>query len=392
MQTLKRNTTISVAKGIAIILMVIGHSDCPGGLGAFIYEFHMPLFFITAGYFFSLKYLDDEMTFIKKRVKGLYVPFVKWATFFLLIHNLLFRIGIMNEQYGNGSGGVTHPYSWHQIEQSFWNIVTAMGGYDQFMCGAFWFFRGLLVASILYLILYKLWVSFFRKVGKRSFVFRRFGSEWLNGRIYTIAAIAVCVTILLLCAWKTSEGLWITTLVQGGYRDMTGVFFFGCGFLFRRYERLFDNRLWAIPVCFVVVLVFSIYFRAGMSWRGSYTQFLSLPIPALCGFWLTYLISQLIDRRETVLKRMLVFFGDNTLYVFIFHIISFKVVSVIKIVYYGLDWGQIGCHMVIHKYAQDDLFWIAYTIAGVGIPMIWIYYYRKLKSKMKRAAVSDIHS
>ena len=50
-----RNTTISIAKGIAIILMVIAHAEAPGWLCQFIFEFHMPLFFITAGFFFSKK-------------------------------------------------------------------------------------------------------------------------------------------------------------------------------------------------------------------------------------------------------------------------------------------------------------------------------------------------
>lgn len=66
-----RNTTISICKAIGIILMVIGHTEGTGWLGSFLYEFHMPLFFITAGYFFSLKYLDDEATFVKKRFKSL---------------------------------------------------------------------------------------------------------------------------------------------------------------------------------------------------------------------------------------------------------------------------------------------------------------------------------
>ena len=48
-----RNTTISIAKGIAIILMVIAHAEAPGWLCKFIFEFHMPLFFITAGFFSS---------------------------------------------------------------------------------------------------------------------------------------------------------------------------------------------------------------------------------------------------------------------------------------------------------------------------------------------------
>ena len=152
---MKRDSVISIAKGIAIILMVIGHAEAPELLTNFIYTFHMPLFFIAAGYFFNRKYLSDPWTFISKRIKGLYFPFVKWSMIFLLLHNLWFHFGILNEQYGNWTGGVTHPYTIHNALQRAVLIVTGMSGYDEFMAGAFWFFRGLFVASILFLLIYK---------------------------------------------------------------------------------------------------------------------------------------------------------------------------------------------------------------------------------------------
>ena len=37
---MKRDSSISICKGLAIILMVIGHAEAPGALSAFIYEFH----------------------------------------------------------------------------------------------------------------------------------------------------------------------------------------------------------------------------------------------------------------------------------------------------------------------------------------------------------------
>ena len=369
---MNRDTVISIAKGIAIILMVVAHAEAPGWLCKFIFEFHMPLFFITAGYFFSLKYLNDEATFVKKRVKGLYWPFVKWSVFFLIIHNWMFDIGILNERFGNETGGVTHPYTWHQIQKNLWHIFTAMGGYDQFLCGAFWFFRGLFVASILYLIIYKV-------------VLHVLPEKRANAAPYLI-----CIIMLLLCAWKTYEGLKIVTLVQGGYRDLMGCFFFGCGFIFRQYAsqyRQFIVRhyaaLWTTILFAVIVFLFSKYLTANMNWRSTFVQFLSLPIPALLGFLMTYNISLWLDRHEGRLKRFLVYTGDNTLNIFIFHIVAYKVVSLLKIWYYGLDIRQIGCHMVIHEYSQQDLFWILYTIAGVGLPLGCTWLSRKIKERVR---------
>jgi fucose 4-O-acetylase-like acetyltransferase len=80
----KRNTVISICKGLAIILMVIGHAEAPDLLTRIIYTFHMPLFFITAGYFFSARNADEPWKFCARRFKGLYIPFLKWSLFFLL--------------------------------------------------------------------------------------------------------------------------------------------------------------------------------------------------------------------------------------------------------------------------------------------------------------------
>lgn len=377
---MQRNTIISICKALAIILMVIGHADAPDAINGFLYEFHMPVFFITAGYFFSLRYLTDEVTFVKKRFKGLYVPFLKWAVFFLIIHNWMFDLGILNEQYGNWSGGVTHPYSWHQMQQNLWNMVTAMGGYDQFLCGAFWFFRGLLVASIAYLIIYK-------------------GIDYLIGRSARLASkrellapVGVCVLMLLLGAWKTYEGLRIITLIQGGYREIMGTFFFGIGFLFRKYERHYKVTWW-LTVCFaVIVYLFSHYLTANMNWRSSFVQFLSLPVPAILGFLMTYNIATWLNRHEGTVKNFLVFCGDNTLPIFVFHIISYKLVSLVKIWYYDLDFAQIGCHMVIHEHAKDDLFWIPYTIVGVGVPLAVTWGLQRLKkARQTPSAASEAH-
>ena len=375
---MKRNTVISLCKGIAIILMVTAHAEAPGWLCKFIFEFHMPLFFITAGYFFSLKYLNDEATFVKKRVKGLYWPFVKWSVFFLIIHNWMFDLGILNERFGNEMGGVTHPYTWHQIQQNLWNIVTAMGGYDQFLCGAFWFFRGLFVASILYLIIYKLVLHV------------------LPLRAALAAPYIICMIMLLLCGWKTCEGLKIVTLVQGGYRDLMGCFFFGCGFIFRQYDDRYRKwvsngytALWSTLLFAVIVFGFSKYLTANMNWRSTFVQFLSLPVPALLGFLMTYNVSLWLDRHEGPLKRFLVYTGDHTLNIFIFHIVAYKVVSLIKIWYYDLDIHQIGCHMVIHDYSQQDLFWILYTVAGVGIPLGFTWLSEKAKTRLRGCRASS---
>ena len=196
--------------------------------------------------------------------------------------------------------------------------------------------------------------------------------------------------MLLLCGWKTYEGLRVINLVQGGYRDMMGCFFFGCGFIFRQYSARYQQatyRIWvSLPLTLVfgvIVYLFSEYLTANMNWRSTYTQFLSLPVPALLGFLMTLNVSRWIDSGNNRLKRFLAYTGDNTLNIFIFHIVAYKTVSLLKIWYYSLDPRQIGCHMVIHEYSQQDYFWILYTIAGVGIPLGFTWLGQKVTVRLK---------
>lgn len=87
-----RNMLVDTGKGIAIILMCIGHAYCPDALFYFIYMFHMAFFFMMSGYFFSDKNLDNPKAFVWKRITGLWVPFVKWGLIFVLLHNVFLKL------------------------------------------------------------------------------------------------------------------------------------------------------------------------------------------------------------------------------------------------------------------------------------------------------------
>lgn len=75
-----RDKTFDVLKGIAIILMILGHCYV-GPLRAFIFSFHMPLFFFVTGYFLKIRPLHIE---IGINLKRLIVPYV-FSVFCILI-------------------------------------------------------------------------------------------------------------------------------------------------------------------------------------------------------------------------------------------------------------------------------------------------------------------
>lgn len=95
MITTNRNQWMDVAKGLAIILMVIGHTPIPEMLSRFIYSFHMPLFFIASGWMTNWKKYTIKLFFIKK-IKSLIFPFLIYSSIVLLLMNFENK-GIIND-------------------------------------------------------------------------------------------------------------------------------------------------------------------------------------------------------------------------------------------------------------------------------------------------------
>lgn len=74
----KRIGAFDIAKGVAIIAVIVGHSDMLGvstDVRDFCFSFHMPLFFLVSGYFCRPDArLDGAL--IRKNMRGLVLPYV----------------------------------------------------------------------------------------------------------------------------------------------------------------------------------------------------------------------------------------------------------------------------------------------------------------------------
>ena len=72
---------IDIAKGMAIFLMVCGHTSIPENLSNWIWSFHMPLFFIVSGMLFYPERYNSFVAFEQKRCRTLLLP---WLVFTLV--------------------------------------------------------------------------------------------------------------------------------------------------------------------------------------------------------------------------------------------------------------------------------------------------------------------
>ena len=78
-----RNVSLDIAKGIGIVLVVLGHTKAPREIINFIYCFHMPLFFVISGYLFKFdKWKDRFSDFFRTRFERLLVPYFVMSLLF----------------------------------------------------------------------------------------------------------------------------------------------------------------------------------------------------------------------------------------------------------------------------------------------------------------------
>jgi len=77
---------VDVYKGLAIIFVVIGHTDSP--IGGYIYLFHVAAFFFISGYTTSLA-KNTLPRFTLNKLLSLMVPFFSVNLLFILVRKLL---------------------------------------------------------------------------------------------------------------------------------------------------------------------------------------------------------------------------------------------------------------------------------------------------------------
>lgn len=332
------DTRISVTKALCIILMVVGHSGCPTFLGEYIYQFHMPCFFFVSGFLLKEKYLNDISTFIKRRFKGLWWPFVKWSVVFMLFHNVLTSLHIYNSSY-----------TLTDMAYKLFHIVT-MTGSEQLL-GGYWFLKELLYASVISIIALKLFSLFSKK-------------EFQNGIILTLIFL-VLAYFLSIVPFK------IPTI---GSKTMLATSFYLAGYTFHNKQTNKQNNILFGILSLVIVLVITFFFSGSME---------SINVTIILYFIIAMLGTVGIINISDIIKgkalKALNYVGGKTLYILTLHFISFKLVSFILIVHYNLPITRLSDFPVIS--GLNSFNWVVYSIIGVIIPLILLEFFNQIRIK-----------
>ena len=323
---INRDFTISSLKALCIIFMVIGHSGSPDGLGNFIYLFHMPCFFFCSGFLFKDEYLFNVKVFISKRVKGLWLPFVKWSFIFLLFHNLFANIGIYNTKLVWGG----------ELLKQIIDILIMVD--SEQLLGGFWFLKQLLYASI---------ISFFTL--KFIDYFKLKQNLFLPCFIVVYLILAFIFSISSVCIPTISS----TTMLASAY--------FLFGYSYKKYD-FKRNNLFFCLLCLFFLFVVSLFFTGSMFVIG-WDVFVYFFVSILGCVGLLNIVFYIKNDR---VRRVLDYIGAKTLYILIWHFLSFKLVSLFIIIVYDLSITRLSDFPVISM----PYYWILYSIVGIIVPLV----------------------
>lgn len=258
----RRIEEIDVAKGICILLMVMGHSGIPHIKSSFIYAFHMPFFFLISG--LTTNVYKPWRVFIQGKVKRLLLPFVFYYILHLPLYAYIYGTSIA-EQFAKE-----------------WNTAIQ---------GALWFIPVLFLAQVIN-----------RAVPKNCLV------TWFS--VVSFASVSsLLVYFGVALRWNlTVLGMATSFLLLGRIVALDRI---------RKMRRLFNVRVLfvGIIVSFLIVLFISTKYQLSMY----YSEIEPLPIlfsGALVGIMMILMISCLIGQKSDFLTRFFIYTGVNS-FVFI---------------------------------------------------------------------------
>lgn len=328
-----RDIILDIAKGVSMILIVVGHSCCPNVLNRFIYWFHVPLFFFVSGWFLKDRYVASPKRLFISRFKGIYLPMIKWTTVFILLHNIFAFFHFNSSEI-----------TFSEMGEEFFKTITLRSSGES-LVGTYWF-----LISLIFCTFYsELWLRTLRRFGRIS-------SLWIGFGILLAMSLALLSDSLL----SFIPVLWGKVSFQATAFFLTG---FAMGKLYREGAyclRYYQILLFLIPA----VLAFLIPGHEMMSNTG--VQSLYYYLVALCGILATLSLSKYLS--ETRAASLLSYIGARTFYILTFQFLCLKCVFAIYVRMNGMDLDAIA--NLEYRHFDDSLLWIPATIVGVGGPLL----------------------
>jgi fucose 4-O-acetylase-like acetyltransferase len=288
----KRIEYIDIARGIGILLVVLGHNDF-GYISRFVYKviysFHMPLFFFLSGYFLNaaIPFFD----YLKKRFHSLLKPYL--FTIFLIyftsvsFEGMSFRTAIqriVKSLYGAG-----HYIDWVQL----------------------WFLPHLFVVSLYAFLFFAIfrkwdnryvrWVAIVVTLGVSSLFLQDFYPFTLSvfGKHYELYGLPFSLDLVLLSGFFFILGSEVKQATS---------------------EKTFENIYLLIGTGTAMVLM-NLFLAPIIDFNTRlYESYFINTIEAIVGILFVLALSRQIELRTSRLAALFKYFGQASLFILLFHV------------------------------------------------------------------------
>lgn len=301
--TSERIVWLDIAKALAIILMVLGHTSIPLTISNFIYAFHMPLFFIASGWTTNWgKYGLGE--FFNRRVNTLLIPFIIYSAFVLTIMIL---------------------HGWDTIGE--WLIKGWGDGY------ALWFIPILFIATIIVKCLYA-----FREI-------------FWGGLFWIVVIMILCLGIDL--HYSQIRLPWnLSSIPYAVFMIVVGSELSKIDFMFFRFFR--KNKLPFVVLAFLIVAVISYYWRLDMCFNNI-IPVLPLTIGAFSGTIMVFMLAEFIEKHSRLVSRILISIGRETYVIVAFSQITIMLLNEYFQLNVIIKYALLIIVLIIIKYTKDTI-------------------------------------
>jgi len=324
-----RNDSVTIAKGLGILLMVIGHVGAWSFANTWVSMFHMAVFFFFAGYCMKEKYLVDFKSFSMRRIQGIYLPFIKWNLIFMLLHNVFAHMGFYEP---------TDLYAGMDYVLKTKRFCTQMADCEQLL-GGFWFLKSLFFAS------------FFGYAAIR-FVPR----YWREALLLVVTFVFAYFKLAI-------------PYVSVGKTELMAALVFVIGYDYKQSNLRFELKYPVIILLAVLAVTLGAFFWPSAIFSFTW-QFTALYlISAVLGVMGVFAISCLLDAKTSGwFRKLALYIGDNTLAILIWHFLIFKLVTVLFVMLHVMPSSALVEFPVPHEFPA--LCSIAYIVIGAAVPLL----------------------
>lgn len=222
----KRVKWIDIAKGIAIVCVVLGHAGYDV-MANFVYMFHLSAFIFLSGYFYREEFAEHPFKLFPKRLFRLYCLYFVYEIIFFLMRPAFFAIG----WYQDGALYSGNTISLLNIEGTLkeaLRICVGMG--REPLIGAMWFVVMLIMLQIMYVVL-------------QAVIYR------LHLQKYN----TICIMIIFIAACLVTRiGVYIPRFSPA----LFGLMFYHMGFCYKKIEKQksLNGKIYIIAIILCIFL------------------------------------------------------------------------------------------------------------------------------------------